>query len=187
MKKLTIFILPILFILLLPSCKKKQPTETKINVVIGQEFQGGIVAYLLKEDDIGYDSNIQHGIIVSTSDQSSMPWGCEGTLISNTQSIIGSGMQNTNQIASSCFPTGIASKVCKDLVLNGYSDWYLPSKNELETVRTNLYFNNLGNLTGVYWSSTEKDAINAYPVQFTNGTVNMNKNLIFKVRAVRSF
>jgi hypothetical protein len=187
MKKLTIFILSILFAFILPSCKKKQATETKTNVVIGQEFQGGIVAYLLKEDDIGYDSNIQHGIIVATSDQSTGPWGCEGTLVANTQSTIGSGMQNTNQIASSCFPTGIASKVCKDLVLNGYSDWYLPSKNELDMVRINLFHNNLGNLNGVYWSSTEKDAINAYPVLFTNGTVNMNKNLIFNIRAVRSF
>jgi hypothetical protein len=168
-------------------CKKKQASETKINVVIGQEFQGGLVAYILKDGDVGYDANTQHGIIVASSDQGSSPWGCQGTLISNTQSTIGSGMQNTNQISSSCFPTGIASKVCKDLVLNGYSDWYLPSKNELEMVFTNLFVNNLGNLSGVYWSSSEKDAINAYPVLFTNGTVNMNKNLIFKVRAVRSF
>lgn len=50
-----------------------------------------------------------------------------------------------------------AKKTCDELVLNGYNDWRLPSKEEIEYFNNNLYKRNLifGVISGTrYWSST---------------------------------
>jgi hypothetical protein len=77
--------------------------------------------------------------------------------------------------------------LCADLVLNGYSDWYLPSKDEL----LKLYFNKSsigGFSTGVYWSSSEGAANNAWNIIFGSGLTNFsNKDYPGYVRAVRAF
>jgi len=50
--------------------------------------------------------------------------------------------------------------LCDDLVFNGYSDWYLPSSDELNK----LYLNKsaVGGFSNTfYWSSTEEDLVYA--------------------------
>ena len=44
---------------------------------------------------------------------------------------IGSGRRNTEAIAAACSESKIAARIAFDLVLNGKSDWILPSKDEL--------------------------------------------------------
>ncbi len=62
-----------------------------------------------------------------------------------------------------------AKKACEDLVENGYSDWYLPSKGELNV----LYLSKSaigGFADGYYWSSTkDSDAYNPWSQIFSNG------------------
>ena len=56
-----------------------------------------------------------------------------------------------------------AAKLCSDLVYNGFDDWFLPSKDELNLICTNLYAKGLGGFStadykydlGIYWSSSE--------------------------------
>jgi hypothetical protein len=71
--------------------------------------------------------------------------------------------------------------------LGGYSDWYLPSKDELNK----LYINRVaigGFANNAYWSSTENDSLDAWKQSFPNGIQNYGlKSINLYVRAVRAF
>jgi hypothetical protein len=73
------------------------------------------------------------------------------------------------------------------LVLNGYSDWYLPSFDELDK----LYLNRTaigGFAAANYWSSREFYNNDAFYESFSTGYQGLDwKSLAFYVRAVRSF
>ena len=166
-------------------------------IAIGQSTGGGIVAYILQPNDPGYDANMPHGLIAATSDQGTAQWGCSGTTIAGADGLdIGTGNQNTIDIMSGCATANIAARKCGDLDLNGYTDWYLPSIDEL----TKLYFNigqgapapntNIGGFTNAYyWSSTEYDGTNAWSFNFAsgNGYGNYKFYTSYYVRAVRAF
>jgi hypothetical protein len=75
------------------------------------------------------------------------------------------------------------------LVLNGYSDWYLPSIGEVQMMYSRLHLQGLGGF-GVdwYWSSSQDDPDDASGMIFNIGVVgNGNKGNNFQVRAVRAF
>ncbi|MHC1704760.1 MAG: beta strand repeat-containing protein [Tenuifilaceae bacterium] len=165
--------------------------DENINVLsIGDSYRGGIIAYFLVSGDPGYDANVRHGIIAAPSDQSTgTQWGCFGTTISGADGIvIGTGNQNTIDIMADCATAGIAARLCGDLSLGGYSDWYLPSQDELNK----LYLNRVaigGFANNDYLSSTESNINGAWGLNFLDGTqASFDKsNSSFLVRAVRSF
>ncbi len=165
--------------------------------VVGDPFQGGVLAYLLQPGDIGYDPNVPHGIIAAPNDLSSTTWGCGGTLISGADgTAIGTGALNTTQILNGCPSPTIAAGVCQNLVLNGYDDWYLPSRNELTILYNNreviggFTTSNVGFGLEYYWSSTEynNDASFAWVRDFGSGySGNGGKNGSYRVRPIRQF
>jgi hypothetical protein len=69
-----------------------------------------------------------------------------------------------------------AKKKCKDSEEGGKSDWFLPSKDELNQMYLQLHLNNLGNfLDHNYWSSTvckegNNDELEGWYQLFYNGT-----------------
>ncbi len=161
-----------------------------LTVTIGDNYQGGKVAYILQSGDPGYVAGETHGLIAATSDQSTGIQWYNGT---NTNTgayatALGTGNSNTMTIIASQGNTGsYAAKLCADLVLAGYSDWYLPSRDELNK----LYLNRVaigGFASASYFSSSETNISAVWSQDFTNGSQNYgNKFSLWLVRAVRSF
>ena len=100
------------------------------------------------------------------------------------------GNKNTKDIVNDCSEPNIAARLCNDLVLNGYDDWYLPSKDELSRLIANLY----SHYAGVdLWSSSEYNATEVWGYYFSGGMpigmVPMYKNFILpmQARAIRTY
>jgi hypothetical protein len=148
---------------------------------LGQSYAGGLIMYV--------DSTGMHGLVASDSDQGSSVWGCSGTLLGGTSSLVGSGAMNTVYIVSLCPESNTPAKICDNLVLNGYSDWFLPSYNELVLMYTNLCAMGIGSFTYTfYWSSTESSSSTAYIfLPSTGGSGNALKTSSYRIRAVRAF
>ena len=135
------------------------------------------------------------GLIAAPTDQSNAIWGCKGTSLGVTASNIGTGNQNTIDILAGCTTAGTAADICANLTLNGYSDWFLPSSDELNEMYLNIGQGNvlgLGNIGGFdnnyYWSSSESYSERSLSQNFDNGEIKeKGKNDSFIVRAVRAF
>ena len=119
-------------------------------------------------------------------------WGSYGTLIGGTETDIGAGQSNTTTIVTwldNNSETGRASQLCNDLIVNGYSDWFLPSTGELNPMYTNLKVAGVGGFANdSYWSSSETSALTAWARDFDDGDqFNDGKYGTLQVRAVRAF
>lgn len=172
-----------IMIFLYACTKEEKPVE---KLTIGQEYGGGIIFYI--------DSTGQHGLICASYDQSeASTWSNGANKTTNASlSAIGTGNINTEIIVTAQGNGSYAAQLCNDLVLNGYSDWYLPSKMECFYMYFNLKtLRGLGNFSDAkYWSSTEASLNNAYS-QYSNDGYPPNggyyKTTAYHVRAVRQF
>ena len=125
---------------------------------------------------------------------------------------LGTGVINTICIENQIGHTGSAAKICTNLVtpppipvthreentlidtssagiLQTFGDWFLPSKDELGLMYTELKANSVGGFTSNnYWSSTETSNTQASSQNFNTGTqTNVNKTNTYYVRSCRAF
>ncbi len=150
---------------------------------VGQTYGGGIIFYV---DDSG-----EHGLIASVDDGDSQrtEWGCYNAPVEDTEVGVGTGQENTKKIIVSC-RTGnakIAARLCNEFVSEGFSDWFLPSKEEL-----NLLYEQKeiigGYEHGYYWSSSEFDQHFAWYQHFDFGFQDyLNKDFLYFYRPIRAF
>jgi len=164
-------------------------TTSACGLSIGDTHEGGVIFYL--------DASGCHGLVCASTDQNTgIPWS-NGVDIWTTafESCVGCGDGNTSMIV---YIQGVgpnAVELCYNLSLGGYSDWYLPSKYELNLMYLNVGQGNalgLGNVGGFasngYWCSTEHDDASAWSQSFVNGNqINDAKFFSYYVRAVRAF
>lgn len=79
-------------------------------------------------------------------------------------------------------------RMCAEYRGGGYSDWYLPTKEELNWIYVNL--RKTGKIAGdtLYWSSSSSSDDDAWLQDFKEGgRGNPSKNYAGSVRAVRAF
>lgn len=121
-------------------------------------------------------------------------WGCAGTFV-GTATGIGAGAANTAALASAaCSTPEMPARLAAEASINGYTDWFLPSLEELHAMRDNLSaLGNMNTLFGLgavsYASSSEIDVGGGYAVDFAaSGTVEASKSLAtLSMRPVRAF
>ena len=161
---------------------------------IGSAYQGGILAYYLVLGDPGYDATTPHGLIAATTDQGYIEWYNGGYINTGIRgTAIGTGLSNTNAIILAQGTTvSYAARLAKDYTGGSYTDWYLPSKNELNKILANIGpgaaspNTNIGVFNGVYWSSSELDKGHAF-MQHGDLPGYSDTSEKQSVRAVRSF
>ena len=183
MKKVTLFLASVA-ILCCFSCSKNKEIEN-IELVIGQTYQGGIIAYI---DETG-----EHGLIAVPQDQGTRTQWYNGSYYTiTTETEIGTGKNNTARIVLMQGTGDYAAKLCDDLKISGYDDWFLPSKDELYLLYQNR--DKIGGFsdTDIYWSSSERlpTYTNAavWHIRFSDGYQDYSyKNNTYRVRAIRAF
>jgi hypothetical protein len=179
--------------------------EGELILQIGDIAFGGIVFYI--------DETEHHGLVAAMEDLfyiNGYPiiWGCYGENVNGADGTdIGSGHQNTIDIVNhGCAEENhvIAAQAAYEYQSESYTDWFLPSKDELmEMYNTIGTFTELSSIGGFdpddspyYWSSSEYNDNYAWIVSFSdelwyynNGPLvnDYPKESNTRIRPIRSF
>jgi DUF1680 family protein len=125
------------------------------------------------------------------------PWGCFRRAIEGARgTAVGTGRQNTKDMLAACTEPGTAAYLCANLSVNGVTDWFLPSRDELTLMYRNLKAAGVSdfgicNVTDnfTYWASSQQTADMAVHVDIADlGRVHGDdKDFPRRVRAIRAF
>jgi len=136
----------------------------------------------------------RNGLEAAPGDQdggSGVQWGCDGVNIDGAEgALIGRGYINTLDVMEQCSEANRASKLAYDYISpSGYTDWFLPSQDELYQMYTELHLNGVGDFaSNHYWSSSEYSAGGAQGQFFSGGSPSVNpKASLLRVRSIRAF
>lgn len=161
--------------------------QNKIYKIGDKGPAGGWIFY-----DKGRSSDGWRYLEAASEDQGNKAeWGSYKTSIPGAKgTALGTGKSNTQAIVKSCFELGIAAKLCTEYRGGGKSDWFLPSKDEVNKMYSNLHKAGIGGFDNhcVFWSSSEYSEILAWCQGFNDGDqVHTYKDGSCNVRAVRAF
>ncbi|MDB2555739.1 DUF1566 domain-containing protein, partial [Flavobacteriaceae bacterium] len=185
----------------LASAASNSVTPVTLGPYPGDFHQGGVIFYIFVDGDTGYIAGETHGLIAAVADQSSGIRWYNGSYVTTgaTGTAIGTGSANTDAIiaAQGATETSYAAGLARAYTGGGFTDWFLPSKVELNKMYLNRAIINItASANGgsnfstnyYYWSSTEGDYDSAWIQYFNNGNqYGSNKGYAYYVRAVRAF
>jgi hypothetical protein len=134
---------------------------------IGAAYQGGYFAGQISTAGNGVaDYNLVIGPVAS-AENSSKQYKNDATATTGADSVI-NGPQNTaDMVAGGSSTVYPAAHFCNDLVIGGFSDWYMPANNELEVCYYNLKPTTTSNITS---SGTNTNAVPSRGSNYTAGT-----------------
>lgn len=168
---------------------------TSATIGVGDPWQGGTIAYLFVNGDPGFVAGETHGLIAGISDLTPAFWSINTTSVTTSQAM-GTGNANTNAIVAGQGTTGTyVALQCYNYIntetgTGVYSDWYLPSYNEL----TQLWNNKItigGFIGAYYWTSSQySTAASAWARDIssaTNSVAGLGKLQNQAVRPIRTF
>jgi hypothetical protein len=152
---------------------------------------GGKIFYYSKEGFPMTDTGeIYHYLESAPDDMHGLGWASSrytNTNINGMETGIGTGRKNT-AIILDVDTAAPAAKACKDYSGGGKTDWFLPSKDELNMLYISK--NHVGGFgNGYYWSSSQYGNIGAWCQSFRDGFqgIYSGKGNTLSVRAVRAF
>ncbi|MDR1626304.1 MAG: caspase family protein [Spirochaetia bacterium] len=148
---------------------------------------GGIVFY-----DKGSSSGGWRYLEAAAQDAGEAEWGLYDKNTDAAGTAVGDGKTNTRLILEALRregETGRAAQLCAAFEAGGFTDWFLPSKDELVLMYRNLKLKGLGNFGDrLYWSSSSLDAESVAGRNFGDGKLAaFYKDSPGRVRAVRAF
>lgn len=165
-----------------------------VDLAFGDFYEGGFVFYI--------DGTGEHGLVADSTDlpANQMYSGfvyTSGGIVSTSYDF-GTGQANTTAFIDYCTTysyglSGMAVGSINNLTSKGYSDWYVPSFDELQLMYTNLKTAGMGGFqNNLYYSSTAHSGNpgnNMATLNFTNGTSSSTYQVGTGVyaRAIRNF
>ena len=156
-------------------------TPANVPTVIGQAFGGGFYA-----GQIGIAGVATHYLIIgpASSAISTLAWKNATTATTGADSDI-NGPQNTTDMVndgnSTVYP---CAHFCNNLSTGGQTDWYMPSKNELEVCYYNLKPTTTSNNTS---SGINANAVPARVSNYTAGTPSQTSSAAFQNTGAEDF
>jgi DUF1680 family protein len=155
---------------------------------------GGLIFYLSPD----YAASGWRYLEAAPFDQSAgARWGCFRRAIEGARgTAVGTGKQNTADILAACTEPGTAAALCANLDLNGFRDWFLPSRDELALMYANLMASGVSDFgtRGIadnfsYWTSSQQTADMANHIDFADlGRLHYDdKDYPRRARAIRAF
>lgn len=148
--------------------------------IIGSALGGGFFAGQISTAGNGIaDYNLVVGP-VSSAQNSSKQFKTSNTTTAGTSSVI-DGPTNSSNMNNASHP---AAQFCEGLTIGGFSDWYLPAKNELEVCYYNLKPTTTTNNTS---SGINANAVPARASNYTSGTPAQTSATDFKDTGAEDF
>lgn len=182
-----LFLMSALCILLASGCTTKASKEPLVYKVGETGPAGGIVFYDKGERTDGW--RYLEAAPARTEVFAAWP---EALVPIDTETKVGSGRSNTELLVKAdSAGSETAATACDTLAIKTYSDWFLPSKDELSLLFTNLARTGKDSFLKegyAYWSSSSFDAERAWAQGFSNGVQGrVEKSELLVVRAIRAF
>ncbi len=146
---------------------------------IGSAYGGGFYAGQISTTGNGVAT---HNLVIGplSTAQSTSKWKTSDTFTSGTSSVI-DGPTNSANMNDASHP---AAQFCEGLTIGGFSDWYMPAKNELEVCYFNLKPSTTSNSTG---SGINSNAVPARASNYTAGNPAQTSAAAFQTGGAEPF
>jgi len=147
--------------------------------IIGSAYGGG---YFAGQISTAGNGTADYNLVVApvASGQSTKQWKTSQTSTAGTSSVI-NGPTNSSNMNNASHP---AAEFCEGLTIGGFSDWYMPAKNELEVCYYNLKPGTDSNVTD--WG-INTNAVPSRGSNYTSGTPAQTSATDFKTTGTEDF